>query len=442
MQSLEDFSALIDKYSWRGGFSSDRNYGDEVGNEERRKRFHEIVSCMDRRGRLLSKPRIALQLTPFHSQHDQRNVATATATAKLNKRHKGIFDGANTSKIKKRSKVVRSPYFQPKQNDNELVARGDDGPEIKIETVTTHPKKKKRARQGKPNAQVAVSPYFQPKQKGNELVARGDDGPKIKVETVTTYPKKKKRARQEKPNVQVAASPYFQPKQNYNELAATGDDVPKTKVETVTTHSKKKKTAKQEKSDVQVLVSPYFQGNLNTGQMPASPGRKRRSTNSNKLIEAYRRKTADNTWIPPHSVHALIQEDFYKDPWKVLVICMLLNRTTGEQATKVVLNLFELCPNAEAATKVETEKIEEVICTLGLQKKRSRMIQRFSLEYLSDEWTHVTQLHGIGKYAADAYAIFCTGRWKDVQPEDHMLNAYWEYLKKCDNMGNSCKDDK
>lgn len=85
------------------------------------------------------------------------------------------------------------------------------------------------------------------------------------------------------------------------------------------------------------------------------------------------------------------------------------------------------------------------------------MIKRFSLEYLGEGWTHVTQLHGVGKYvqpplppppsfpfptrreliwgfllidryAADAYAIFCTGKWDRVRPTDHMLNKYWDFL--------------
>ncbi|KAF7807617.1 methyl-CpG-binding domain protein 4-like protein [Senna tora] len=56
------------------------------------------------------------------------------------------------------------------------------------------------------------------------------------------------------------------------------------------------------------------------------------------------------------------------------------------------------------------------------------MLQRFSREYLDQRWTHVTQLHGVGKYAADAYAIFCTGKWDRVRPTDHMLNYYWEFL--------------
>ncbi|KAJ0048383.1 hypothetical protein Pint_16755 [Pistacia integerrima] len=52
------------------------------------------------------------------------------------------------------------------------------------------------------------------------------------------------------------------------------------------------------------------------------------------------------------------------------------------------------------------------------------MIQRFSQEYLWEEWTHVTQLHGVGKCAADAYAIFYTGKWDRMRPTDHMLNYY------------------
>ncbi|XP_052207222.1 uncharacterized protein LOC127811413 isoform X2 [Diospyros lotus] len=144
--------------------------------------------------------------------------------------------------------------------------------------------------------------------------------------------------------------------------------------------------------------------------------------------EAYKRRTPDNTWKPPRSDFNLLQEDHAYDPWRVLVICMLLNQTTGLQVRNVIYELFSLCPNAKAATEVAPEEIEKVIKTLGLQKKRSLMIQRFSQEYLGQSWTHVTQLHGVGKYAADGYAIFCTGKWERVRPTDHMLKKYWEFL--------------
>jgi methyl-CpG-binding domain protein 4 len=68
------------------------------------------------------------------------------------------------------------------------------------------------------------------------------------------------------------------------------------------------------------------------------------------------------------------------------------------QAKNVIQDLFELCPNAEAATMVEINEIRKVIQSLGLQNKRSKKIKVLSEEYLRDDWTHVSDLTGIGKY--------------------------------------------
>ncbi|KAL7194125.1 hypothetical protein ACSBR1_034525 [Camellia fascicularis] len=116
-----------------------------------------------------------------------------------------------------------------------------------------------------------------------------------------------------------------------------------------------------------------------------------------KRGQAYKRRTPDNTWKPPRSPFSLLQEDHAHDPWRVLVICMLLNWTTGVQAGQVISELFSLCPNAKTALEVATEEIEKVIQTLGLQRKRAVMIHRFSQEYLGECWTHVTQPNGVGK---------------------------------------------
>ncbi|XP_027343727.1 uncharacterized protein LOC113856194 isoform X2 [Abrus precatorius] len=182
-------------------------------------------------------------------------------------------------------------------------------------------------------------------------------------------------------------------------------------------------------------VSPYFCNDsgkkINVKPLDKesqSEAVKRTLSASQKWDEAYKRKTPDNTWNPPHSEFGLIQEGHVHDPWRVLVICMLLNRTTGDQTKKILSNFFELCPDAKSCTKVSREELERTIKTLGFQHKRAAMLQRFSEEYLDESWTHVTQLHGIGKYAADAYAIFVTGKWDKVIPTDHMLNHYWEFL--------------
>lgn len=131
---------------------------------------------------------------------------------------------------------------------------------------------------------------------------------------------------------------------------------------------------------------------------------------------------------PLESPYRLLQEDHAFDPWRVLVICMLLNQTTGAQVKPVLRHLFLLCPTAEAAAHFPIDELTTIISSLGLQNKRARDIREMSRQYLQDWWTHVTDLPGVGKYAADAYAIFCVGKPEDVAPHDHMLVKYWVYV--------------
>ncbi|XP_019186009.1 PREDICTED: uncharacterized protein LOC109180753 [Ipomoea nil] len=234
-----------------------------------------------------------------------------------------------------------------------------------------------------------VSPYFVNSQAG-EVVENG--GRHIKIKT-------KKSSKKRLPTKKL--SPYF------NNLKQEQDNGVTDSLEGKTDSTKPKKGPAKTKTTV--LIKPVLSA-------------------AQKRDEAYLRRMPDNNWIPPRSPYNLLQEDHVHDPWRVLVICMLLNRTTGLQAGRVISTLFTLCPHAKTATEIAAEDIEKVIQPLGLHKKRAVMIKRFSLEYLGDGWTHVTQLHGVGKYAADAYAIFCTGKWDRVRPTDHMLNKYWGFL--------------
>ncbi|XP_061357188.1 methyl-CpG-binding domain protein 4-like protein [Gastrolobium bilobum] len=180
----------------------------------------------------------------------------------------------------------------------------------------------------------------------------------------------------------------------------------------------------ENRNDIDTVSVNYVSSSQNVSR----PTVKRTLSASEKRDEAYKRRTPDNTWKPPRSEIVLLQEDHVHDPWRVLVICMLLNQTAGWQVKEVLPKLFELCPDAKSLTQVSDEEISQVIWGLGFQRRRARMLRRFSKEYLGERWTHVTQLHGVGKYAADAYAIFCTGKWDQVRPADHKLNEYWEWL--------------
>lgn len=67
-------------------------------------------------------------------------------------------------------------------------------------------------------------------------------------------------------------------------------------------------------------------------------------TTAQKRGEAYLRKTPDNIWSPPRSPFNLLQEDHAFDPWRVLVICMLLNQTTGLQVSNTSLGkIYVIC---------------------------------------------------------------------------------------------------
>jgi methyl-CpG-binding domain protein 4 len=77
----------------------------------------------------------------------------------------------------------------------------------------------------------------------------------------------------------------------------------------------------------------------------------------------------------------------------------------------------------------------DLIKPLGLNEKRAKTLIRFSNEFLTRDWRYADTLYGIGKYGSDSYRIFCLGEWKDVQPKDHKLNLYHDWLWQQDKAG-------
>ena len=134
-------------------------------------------------------------------------------------------------------------------------------------------------------------------------------------------------------------------------------------------------------------------------------------------------------WHPPSSPHRLIQEILWPNEWKILVSCLLLNLTTRKQVDKVISKLFKEYPTAEKMSCAQEKDLYEIIKPLGMANKRTKTLIRFSKEYLGGEWSTASDLYGCGKYADDAWKIFCLGSWRDVEPNDHALNNYHDWLK-------------
>ena len=133
------------------------------------------------------------------------------------------------------------------------------------------------------------------------------------------------------------------------------------------------------------------------------------------------------SWTPP--AYGLIQEKYWPDGWKILVCCLCLNLTTRKQMEPVVEKMFQRWPYAAALADAGLEELQELIRPLGMWHRRANTLKKMSQQYHSGQWTDVEELAGVGKYARDAYRIFILGEWREVNPTDHALTDYHNFLK-------------
>ena len=139
-------------------------------------------------------------------------------------------------------------------------------------------------------------------------------------------------------------------------------------------------------------------------------------------------KLVHNIWKPPKSPIGLIQEDLWPNEWRILVSCLMLNLTTRKQVDGVIYRFFDRWPTPESLDTAELNELRDMIKPLGMWRKRSETLLRFNKEYMIGAWKEAKDLHGCGKYANDAWLIFCKGSWKSVKPNDHALNKYHDFL--------------
>ena len=81
-------------------------------------------------------------------------------------------------------------------------------------------------------------------------------------------------------------------------------------------------------------------------------------------MKQLRGKHTEQLYIPPKSPYGLIQEELYENPWKLLIACLFLNRTTGKLAIPFIWKFFELWPDPEATMNADWHKIEGIIFKL------------------------------------------------------------------------------
>lgn len=112
------------------------------------------------------------------------------------------------------------------------------------------------------------------------------------------------------------------------------------------------------------------------------------------------------------SPHGLVQEWLERDalyPWRMLVCCILLNKTTGAQAVPVAMEVLETWPTPLLLANAIRVDLQNIVRPCGLWRRRSLMLKAMSAAF-SRGAVNPAELPGVGDYALDSWTIFVDGR--------------------------------
>lgn len=142
------------------------------------------------------------------------------------------------------------------------------------------------------------------------------------------------------------------------------------------------------------------------------------------------------------SPFGLIEELFVKNPWRLLISTILLNRTCRDQVDFIMFQLLEEYPNAGSMANGDFNIISSIIRPIGMRLRRAETLRRFSKEYnllltrrteQNDEMnlsrSDIMGLYGCGEYAADAFEIFILGKHENISTSDHALQYFVDFKR-------------
>lgn len=191
--------------------------------------------------------------------------------------------------------------------------------------------------------------------------------------------------------------------------------------------------------------------------------------------------------FPPlhHASFGLMQERLHRDPFRLLLATIFLNKTPGARAMPVFFRLMEKYPTPQDLANAEQPDVTEIIQQLGFQNQRARKCIAMANMWVQDEpvmgrrWRKVgypikgdgkdikegevvddedarvaweiSHLPGLGPYSHDSWRMFCRDQlrglssgyngedsepdfepeWKRVLPTDKELRAWmtWMWMK-------------
>lgn len=111
-----------------------------------------------------------------------------------------------------------------------------------------------------------------------------------------------------------------------------------------------------------------------------------------------------------------------RDPYKVLIAELMLQRTQAKQVARVFKNFIDAFPTLDDAVTADPQKVSFILKPLGLKHRIPRIIhvlKKIAVEYhgkIPDDYHRLISIPGIGRYIASA--ILCFGYGKSVPVVD------------------------
>jgi methyl-CpG-binding domain protein 4 len=129
----------------------------------------------------------------------------------------------------------------------------------------------------------------------------------------------------------------------------------------------------------------------------------------------------------PTSPFIYRQEMYQSDPWKMLIVCMMLNQTCYKQVDLVRDEFFRRFTGPKSLIAASNEEIISIIRPLGFYNRRAVQWKKFSEAWLTWDGSDVSSLPGVGKYASDSWKIFQQGIYS-ITVEDKELKKYLQWI--------------
>lgn len=133
--------------------------------------------------------------------------------------------------------------------------------------------------------------------------------------------------------------------------------------------------------------------------------------------------------IPARSPFSLIQEDIFPNKWMIIVVGILLNQTKRKQVEKILPEFMSRWPTPESFMRASTDDVVSLCKPLGFANRRTKNLFKMTEKYLSNDWTDLRELPGVGEYCARSYEIFVEGVVGCEPPKDRALLVYWTWVR-------------